>query len=519
VDHKNKQEILAESNDMTPVQGVVDVDIPIDTLWDFFTHANWWPRWNKCFFWANNRSLVLAKQLVWAFQPIRRWYLYKMFAIAKIVEVESQGQQRKVTWEVKALPGFYARHTYHMEDLGNGKVRFGSWEKATGWGFRLMKRFWITHFTFVKDRSLEGAIALDAQYANTGKLDEADLPRKSYMGFWVTVIGMILVLAALIVGGWFYFSYVHLTSVELAPGIHAVFGGGGNALVVQEGQDALLVDTKFPPGSNWLRDWISRNVSVPVTKVVNTHYHYDHTQGNTLYPAARKIAQAATPELMRKNDSDWWDKHEAAIPTETVQDRLALSVGGDQIVLTHPNEPAHTAGDLWVFVRQFNIIATGDIVFNGYYPFMDQPEGGTSIAGMIKAIRGLADDHPNATFLPGHGPLATANDLRRYADYLEFLYDAVGQAHQNGWSEDEAAKRVNLSRWKLSILPSFHHKRLIWATAENNIRWAYRLWRNTQVSESDCGTSEPKPRQFRHVERVSPYERFEFNCVAQTRQD
>ena len=47
---------------------------------------NWWPRWTKCFFWARNRDLQLGQKLIWAFQPIRWYYLYKMFAIANIVE-------------------------------------------------------------------------------------------------------------------------------------------------------------------------------------------------------------------------------------------------------------------------------------------------------------------------------------------------------------------------------------------------------------------------------------------------
>src|SRR6266699_647787 len=139
---------LAESEGMIPVQGAVDVDVPLATLWDFFTHADWWPSWNRCFFWAKNRSLVKGLQLVWVFQPIRWWYPYKMFAIAKIVELE---ERRRVTWEVTALPGFYARHTYHVEELGNGRSRFGSYEKAMGWSFHLFRWFWIPHFIFVKD--------------------------------------------------------------------------------------------------------------------------------------------------------------------------------------------------------------------------------------------------------------------------------------------------------------------------------------------------------------------------------
>ncbi|MGH9902318.1 MAG: SRPBCC family protein, partial [Pyrinomonadaceae bacterium] len=113
--HPSKKEALAASADMVPVEGTVEVNIPAPVLWEAFTRADLWPRWNSCFFWARNRDLVPGRQLVWCFEPIRRWYPYKMPAVARIVEVE---EGRRVTWEVNALPGFYARHTYHVEDLG-----------------------------------------------------------------------------------------------------------------------------------------------------------------------------------------------------------------------------------------------------------------------------------------------------------------------------------------------------------------------------------------------------------------
>jgi hypothetical protein len=60
---------------MTPVEGTVEIDVPVDVLWDFFVRAHLWPRWNRCFFWVWNRPLELGAQLVWAFQPIRWFYL------------------------------------------------------------------------------------------------------------------------------------------------------------------------------------------------------------------------------------------------------------------------------------------------------------------------------------------------------------------------------------------------------------------------------------------------------------
>jgi hypothetical protein len=104
---------------------------------------------------------------------------------------------------------------------------------------------------------------------------------------------------------------------------------------------------------------------------------------------------------------------------------------------------------------------------------------GTSsvLPGMVAALRQLAQSFPNATFVPGHGPLAHAADLRDYADYLEDLERQVSQAHAAGRSEDEAVRSVDLRRWHRRILPSFPDDRLIpeWATAARNVRSAYAL--------------------------------------------
>ncbi len=156
--------------------GTVDVAIPIDVLWACFTHVNEWPRWNPCMFWVRNHDLVLGRQLIWVFEPIRWWYLYKLPARARIVELETQ---RKVTWEVTFIPGFYARHTYSMEAVGDNHTRFGSSEQSMGPIFRLLQRFWLAHFAFVRDQSLIGVQALEASYRRAGNLDLQNLPRKN----------------------------------------------------------------------------------------------------------------------------------------------------------------------------------------------------------------------------------------------------------------------------------------------------------------------------------------------------
>ena len=190
---------LARSRDMTPVTGTVDISVPIDELWACFSRADQWPRWNPCMFWVENRDLVPGEELRWVFEPIEWWYAYKLPARARIVEVEFE---RKVTWEVRFIPGFYARHTYLLEDLGDGKTRFGSWEQAEGASFLLLEPLWLAHFRFVKEASLRGARALEALYQETGGLDLEKLPPKDYAP-------SLLPLALLMVGLWLVRGMAH----------------------------------------------------------------------------------------------------------------------------------------------------------------------------------------------------------------------------------------------------------------------------------------------------------------------
>jgi glyoxylase-like metal-dependent hydrolase (beta-lactamase superfamily II) len=298
---------------------------------------------------------------------------------------------------------------------------------------------------------------------------------------------LLLVLIAGGIGLWFYQTYLAPTQIELAPGVSAVLAGGGNSLIVKDGNDLLVVDTKFPPASDWLRKRIAGRIALPVTMVINTHYHYDHTEGNTNYPNARIYAYKIVPDLMRKRDADWWNAHESGIPKELIDETANLKVGAQEIVVTHPG-PGHTQGDLWVYLRRGDkeIVATGDLVFHTYYPFMDLGEGGIDVPGLTNAVRTLAAKYPNAVFLPGHGPLANASDLVQYADYLQFLSDSVAQARQKGFTEDQTVASIDLSQWHLSKLPSFHSGKLCWATAEMNIRWVYQLQTGTRTAREDC---------------------------------
>jgi hypothetical protein len=151
------REITSDDPEL-PIDGTTDVALSAERMWEVFADVPGWRDWNPCMAWSrvSGGELKEGATLYWAFRPIRPRYLYRMPAVAKIVECEPE---RKVTWEASA-PGFHALHSYLFEPVGPDSSSFGSWEVAEGASYRLMRRFWLAHFRFVRDQSLAGARAL-----------------------------------------------------------------------------------------------------------------------------------------------------------------------------------------------------------------------------------------------------------------------------------------------------------------------------------------------------------------------
>jgi hypothetical protein len=141
-----------------PIEGSVDLAMPVQRLWQTFLDVERWSEWNPCIWRARVRAGELRKgaTLAWVFNAIKPAYPYKLPARAQIVEFDPRD---RVTWEVSA-PGFHAVHSYRFADLGPDKCRFGSWEVAEGPAYRALRRFWIAHFRYVCRASLAGAETL-----------------------------------------------------------------------------------------------------------------------------------------------------------------------------------------------------------------------------------------------------------------------------------------------------------------------------------------------------------------------
>jgi len=241
------------------------------------------------------------------------------------------------------------------------------------------------------------------------------------------------------------FSKVVVTSQQVADGIYMLTGSGGNigALVGDDG--IVIIDDQYAPLSPKIHEALAKLSPKPVKFVINTHHHFDHTGGNEIFGHEGAVIVAQDNVRRRMSEKQVIEMFKAetppapkeALPVVTFTEDVGLHFDGEDLHVFHvPN--AHTDGDALIMFTKANVLHTGDILFNGFYPFIDVGGGG-SINGMIAAAdRVLGMVNENTKIIPGHGPLATPKDLRAFRDMLITLRDRVAKLIKDGKSADEA---------------------------------------------------------------------------------
>lgn len=235
---------------------------------------------------------------------------------------------------------------------------------------------------------------------------------------------------------------IHLT--PLSANLHLLDGPGGNIVVATADEGTLIVDAGVPARGPDILKAASGLNHRPVKTVINTHWHTDHAGGNeTMGKAgARIIAHENTRKRLGAEQTveifnvKVPPSPRIAFPTVTFADTLTLYHGDQELHLIHV-APAHTDSDLFVHFVNANILQTGDLLFNGFYPVIDYSSGGW-IGGMIEAserMLGLAD--AQTKIVPGHGPLATKADLTAARDMLATVYERIGPQVKAGKTIEE----------------------------------------------------------------------------------
>jgi cyclase len=280
------------------------------------------------------------------------------------------------------------------------------------------------------------------------------------------------------------FNAVPMETQKLADNV-TMFDGPGGAVTVLNGPDGkFVVDTFVAPAWPRLKEALDGLGNAPLKYVINTHWHFDHTDNNAHLHAtgATVLAHENTkkdmsephdlPVLYRGPDGALSGLHfdpspAEALPQQTFAASYKVQANGETLTLQHV-APAHTDSDIYIHFQEANVIQMGDLFFNGMYPYIDPGTGG-SIAGMIAAadkILSLADS--DTKIVAGHGPLGNKADLMKSRDMLITSRDRVEKLKSTGKSALEAVAEKPFadldSAWGQGIINSDQWVQIVYLT-------------------------------------------------------
>ncbi len=238
---------------------------------------------------------------------------------------------------------------------------------------------------------------------------------------------------------------VEIVVTQIADHIYVLSGPGGN-IGLSVGEEAVfLIDDKYAPLIPAVKKGVATVTDRPVSLILNTHWHGDHTGGNEDFRNDGAIIISHDNVRKRMSTEQFRSVFNrttpaspgAALPIVTFDDDLTMHINDDVIRVVHVPH-AHTDGDTILKFKNANVIHTGDIVFNGVYPFIDVDSGG-SVLGIINGVElMLAMSDENTKFIPGHGSVtATADDLRAYLSMLVTVRDRISQMIREGKTIEE----------------------------------------------------------------------------------
>ena len=236
-------------------------------------------------------------------------------------------------------------------------------------------------------------------------------------------------------------NYYVLTSST--PGNDATFSGG-NVGVFITNAGVVLVDTKLAAWGQTFLDRVKSITTKPVTTIINTHTHGDHTGNDDKFGTSLEIiAQDNTKANMAKMDAFKGDKAQL-LPKRTFRDTLSIGSGSERIDLYYFGA-GHTNGDAFVVFPALRVLQTGDLFAWKDGPRIDRANGGSGVQYPQTLAKAVAAVKNVDTVVPGHSPIMTLKDLQEYQRYTADLLAAVQSARKAGKSADDAAASINLT--------------------------------------------------------------------------
>jgi glyoxylase-like metal-dependent hydrolase (beta-lactamase superfamily II) len=248
------------------------------------------------------------------------------------------------------------------------------------------------------------------------------------------------------------FSKVQIKATKVAGNVYMLEGSGGN-IGVSVGEDGIvLVDDQFAPLATKIKEALKEITDKPIKFVLNTHFHGDHTGGNVKFGAEAPII---AHENVRKRLQEGGKvagnpvapAPKEALPVITFNDRATVHLNGEDIRAIHfPN--GHTDGDSVIFFPKSNVVHMGDDFVTYGFPFVDAQSGGSvqgMIAGVEKVLTMVPDD---VRIIPGHGPISTSADVRKFIGMLKDTQALVVKAASEGKTADDMKQAHLLAKYE-----------------------------------------------------------------------
>jgi glyoxylase-like metal-dependent hydrolase (beta-lactamase superfamily II) len=226
---------------------------------------------------------------------------------------------------------------------------------------------------------------------------------------------------------------------RLRGGLLVLMGSGGNIIVLPGADGKLTVDSGLATSEPQVKAALDAISPDPLRHLLNTHWHFDHTDGNEWMHrgGAVIVAHENTRKRMSQRQSipafsiDFDPSPAAALPTVLFSQTYELRSNGQRILMKRYT-PAHTDSDVSVFFENANVLHTGDTWFNGYFPFIDYDSGG-SIDGMIAASsENLQRTDADTIVVPGHGDVGSRTQLVSFHNMLLDVHARVSELKERG---------------------------------------------------------------------------------------
>ncbi len=240
---------------------------------------------------------------------------------------------------------------------------------------------------------------------------------------------------------------MHTKLIKVSNKVYMLQGKGGNIGLSFGNEGIFMIDDQYADGIEQIQEDIKAVSDKPIKFLVNTHFHGDHTGGNqalaengtvifsqdNVRTRLKEVLQNATTKITEKS-----------LPVVTFTEDLSFYFNSEKIFIFHVHE-AHTDGDAMVYFTRSNVLHTGDVFFNGKYPYIDTEHGG-SLKGVIAALtKALTVINEDTKIIPGHGDIGTPKDLQNTINMLETVYKRMSTKFVSRKTEAEILASTELT--------------------------------------------------------------------------